>query len=140
MAGERLPRVGFHQPGVFFIGNHPAENSDSNSAMVLRCKITGSRICTIALPACRSSASGAIGTRTCELINTKGNHRNAESERRTLTERLAPLKQQFEWGDIATPEYTRKRDESKAAIAALKTPEVTEIVNAADYLQNMARV
>ncbi|MBM3131060.1 MAG: hypothetical protein FJ009_20835 [Chloroflexi bacterium] len=57
-----------------------------------------------------------------------------------MTERLGRLKQQFEWGDIETTEYARKRDEIKTALAALRSPEVTEIVNAADYLQNMARV
>lgn len=78
--------------------------------------------------------------RVCELINANGKHQNTENERRLLTERLGRLKQQFEWGDIAEVEYTRKRNEIKTALNALKSPEMTEIVNAADYLQNMARV
>ncbi len=79
-------------------------------------------------------------TRVCELINANGKRQNAENERRSLTERLGRLKQQFEWGDVGGADYTRKRDEIKAALAALKEPEVTEIANAADYMQNMARV
>ena len=78
--------------------------------------------------------------RVCELLHLNGKQQNAENDRRTLTDRLARLKQQFEWGDIAAAEYTRKRDEIKAALSGLKTPEVTEIVNAADFLQNMAHV
>jgi len=78
--------------------------------------------------------------RVCELINANGKHRDAETERRLLTERLARVKKQFQWGDISEAEYIQQRDEIRAGLAALKMPEVKEIVSAADYLQNMARV
>ncbi len=50
-----------------------------------------------------------------------------------LSERLARLKQQYEWGDIPAGEYTREGDEIKAALAALQEPEVTAVADAAEY-------
>lgn len=79
-------------------------------------------------------------TRVCELIQLSGKRQNTETDRRTLTERLARFKQQYEWGDISADECTRKRDEIKSALAALQAPEITAIIDAADYLQNIARV
>ena len=79
-------------------------------------------------------------TRVCELLNASGKQPNAESERRCLTERLARLKKQFQWSDISEAEYIQQRDEIKGALAGLQAPEMTAIVDAADYLQNMARV
>jgi hypothetical protein len=76
--------------------------------------------------------------RVCELINSNGKQQNIESERRCLTERLARLKQQFEWGHVAEVEYLRKHNEIKTTLANLQVPEMKVIVNAADYLQNMA--
>lgn len=79
-------------------------------------------------------------TRLCELVNSNGKHKNAETDRRALNERLARIKQQHEWGDLSDAEYLRKRNEIKAALADLQVPEMAAIVNAADYLQNMASV
>lgn len=79
-------------------------------------------------------------TRVRELVNANGNHRNIDADRRTLTERLARLTKQFQWGDISEADYIRQRDEIKTGLAALKAPEAKEIIVAADYMQNMARV
>ncbi|MBI5651223.1 MAG: gas vesicle protein GvpG [Chloroflexi bacterium] len=80
-------------------------------------------------------------TRVCEMINANAKRQtNVETERATLNDRLARLKKQFEWGDISETEYIRKRDEIKSALDALQPTEVTQVINAAEYLQNMARV
>ncbi len=78
--------------------------------------------------------------RVNQLINGNGARRNADSERRRLTERLGRIRQQHEWGDIAEAEYSSKRNEIKKALAALETPGMAAIVDAAAYLKNMARV
>ncbi len=41
---------------------------------------------------------------------------------------------------FSNAEYIHDRDEAKAALAAIQVPEMAAIVNAADYLQNIARV
>jgi hypothetical protein len=79
-------------------------------------------------------------THVSELVNANGKRRNAEADRRTLTERFARVTKQFQWGDISEVDYVQQRDEIKAGLAALKTPEAKEIIVAADYMQNMARV
>jgi site-specific DNA recombinase len=79
-------------------------------------------------------------TRVSEIVNANGKHRNTEADRRTLTERLARVTKQFKWGDISEVDYVQQRDEIKVGLAALKTPEAKEIIVAADYMQNMARV
>ena len=108
-----------HPPSSCHSGASGAEESDRRS-----------------IPTARELARARVG----ELIHANGKRQNAANEGRSLTRRLARFKQQFEWRDIGGTEYPRKRDKIKAALAALNEPGVTEIANAADYMQNMARV
>jgi hypothetical protein len=77
-------------------------------------------------------------SRITEIINGNGKPRKNENERAALSERLARLKKQFEWGDIDEPEYFAKRDELKRALAVCEPPAVRVFVDAARYLQTMA--
>lgn len=78
--------------------------------------------------------------RVSELVNGNGKRAQRELDRRALTERLARIKKQFEWGDLTEQEYRAKRDEIQSALAACNPPSVQVIINAAEYLQNIAQI
>jgi site-specific DNA recombinase len=78
--------------------------------------------------------------RISELVNGNGKRAQREADRRALTDRLARIKKQFEWGDLTEQEYRAKRDEIQSALAACNPPSAQVIINAAEYLQNIARV
>ncbi len=63
-----------------------------------------------------------------------------EDERPELLERLNRLKRQHEWGDLSDGDYLKKRQEIRSALDELKVPEVSAIIDAGDYLQNVASV
>ena len=75
-----------------------------------------------------------------QLINGHSKVQDAENERRRLNERLARVKQQFEWGDLTESDYIQKRNEIKAALVALQKKEMKAIIDAETLLENMSTV
>ncbi len=78
--------------------------------------------------------------RVIESLQSNGERRNVEGERRSLREQLDRMKWLYVRGDLEREEYLREREAIENRLRGLIVPREREVLDAGTYLQNLAEI
>jgi hypothetical protein len=78
--------------------------------------------------------------RVLDILSSRDERRAAEASRQAKQTQLERLKALFVEGDMEMAEYRRQRDRLRGELKALASPKETQVLDAGQFLEDMARL